>query len=101
MYYLPDKIFIIRPNISVQSAESHISLGLKEGFIDLNLNCKIVDNIKNIIDGNFRTLIIDDLCNYKSNFDLKHAKFLSKKGIVIALWVHWPISEDSKFYEFH
>ena len=101
MNILPEKIYIIRPNISVQSAESHISLGLMNGFLDLNLNCKILDNIKEITDGNERTLIIDDLSNYKSELDLSHAKFLSKKGLIIALWVHWPIYEDSKFYEFH
>ena len=101
MKKLPEKVFIIRPNISVQSAESHISLGLMNGFLDLDLNCEIIENIKDITYGNQRILIIDDLCNYKSDIDLKHAKRLSRKGIVIALWVHWPIFEDSKFYEFH
>lgn len=98
---LPEKIFIIRPNIAVQSAETHISLGLMNGFLDLNYNCKIIENIKDINFENQRILIIDDLCNYKSEFDLKYAKSLSKKGIIIALWVHWPIFEDSKFYQFH
>tara|TARA_B100000242_G_scaffold223288_1_gene164058 strand:+ start:1149 stop:2231 length:1083 start_codon:yes stop_codon:yes gene_type:complete len=97
----PEKIFIIRPNIDVQSAESHISLGLMNGFLELNLNCKIIDNIKKINDGNEKTLIIDDLSNYKSESVLNHAKFLSRKGLIIALWVHWPIYKDSKFYEFH
>lgn len=101
MNTFPEKIYIIRPNIDVQSAESHISLGLMNGFLELNLNCKIIDNIKKINDGNEKIFIIDDLSNYKSKSVLNHAKFLSKKGLIIALWVHWPIYNDSKFYEFH
>ena len=34
MNTFPEKIYIIRPNIDVQSAESHISLGLMNGFLE-------------------------------------------------------------------
>ena len=98
---LPEKILIIRPNITVQSAETHISLGLMNGFLEHNLNCKIIGNIQDINYANQRTLVIDDFCNYKSEIDLKHSKWIAKKGTIIDLWVNWPICKDSQFYQFH
>ena len=42
----PSKIYIIRPNIKVQAAESHISLGLMNGFLEIDIDCQIISGIK-------------------------------------------------------
>tara|TARA_Y100000589_G_scaffold176803_1_gene167630 strand:+ start:1431 stop:2528 length:1098 start_codon:yes stop_codon:yes gene_type:complete len=97
---LPSKIYIIRPNLKVQAAESHISNGLKDGFLDLKFNCKIINSLE-LIKEEENILIIDDLANYRSERNISYAKKLYEKGIIIALWVYWPIPKESKYYQLH
>ena len=68
----PSKIYIIRPNIKVQSAESHISLGLMNGFLELDINCQIISEIKFLPKKRENILIIDDLSNYRSEKDINN-----------------------------
>ena len=98
---IPKKVYIVRPHLTVQAAESHISKGLMDGFLELNINCKIIEGLQFLPEKNKNILIIDDLANYKSDFDINNALNLSKKGNVIALWVHWPILKESKYFNFH
>ncbi len=97
---LPSKIYIVRPNLKVQAAESHISNGLRDGFLEQNLNCEIINSLE-LIKQEENILIIDDLANYRSERNISCAEKLSQKGIVIALWVYWPILKESKYYSLH
>ena len=97
----PSKIFIIRPNIKVQAAESHISLGLMNGFLELDIDCKIISGINFLPKDRKNILIIDDLANYRSESDIKKISKISKEGAIVALWVHWPILRNSKYFDLH
>ena len=94
----PSKIYIIRPNIKVQAAESHISLGLMNGFLEIDLDCQIISGIKFLPKNRKNILIIDDLANYRSENDIKNISKISKEGAVVALWVHWPILKSAKYF---
>ncbi len=72
-----------------------------QGFHDLNKECKILDSLYLVPRHKKKILVIDDLANYKSKSDINHARELANDGIVIALWVYWPILKDSKFCELH
>ena len=96
----PSKIYIIRPNIKVQAAESHISIGLMNGFLELDIDCQIISGIKFLPRKRKNILIIDDLANYKSEKDIKNISKISKEGAVVALWVHWPL-QNSKYFDLH
>ena len=97
----PSKIYIIRPNIKVQAAESHISLGLMNGFLELDMDCQIISEIKFLPRNKKNILIIDDLANYRSEKDINNISEISEKGAVVALWVHWPILKSSKYFDLH
>ena len=97
----PSKIYIIRPNIKVQAAESHISLGLMNGFLELDIDCQIISGTKFLPRKRKNILIIDDLANYRSEKDIKNISKISKEGAVVALWVHWPILKNSKYFALH
>ena len=90
------KIFIIRKNIAVNSAESFISKGLKSGFKDLGLDCFIVSSTDEIDNKFEKILVIDDISNCTSYEEIEKRKKLSSKGIIIALWIHWPIKNQNK-----
>lgn len=94
----PAKVYIVRSNLNVQAAESHISAGLQKGFLDLEINCSIVDKLDLINEEEKDILVIDDLANYRSQENIEKAYNLSNKGVIIALWVHWPIIKNSKYY---
>tara|TARA_B100000242_G_scaffold217243_1_gene158732 strand:+ start:169 stop:1266 length:1098 start_codon:yes stop_codon:yes gene_type:complete len=97
----PSKIYIIRPNIKVQAAESHISLGLMNGFLEIDIDCQIISGIKFLPENRKNILIIDDLANYRSEEDIKTISNISKEGAVVALWVHWPILKSAKYFDLH
>ena len=97
----PSKIYIIRPNLKVQAAESHISLGLMNGFLENDMDCQIISGIKFLPKKRDNILIIDDLANYRSEKDIYNISEISKEGAVIALWVHWPILRSSKYFDLH
>ena len=85
-------VYIIRDNIHLNSAENLISKALQRGFINIGLNCYIVSSIEEINQLQSNIFIIDDLCNYKTFDDIEKLKNFKREGIVIALWIHWPIA---------
>ena len=40
----PAKVYIVRSNLNVQAAESHISAGLQKGFLDLEIMQDVLSN---------------------------------------------------------
>ncbi len=97
----PSKIYIVRPNIEVQAAESHISLGLMNGFLEIDTDCQIISGLEYLPKKRDNILIIDDLANYRSEHDIRNISQISKEGAVVALWVHWPILKNSKYFDLH
>ena len=85
------EIYVIRPNIYTNSAETFISKSLNQGFLSLGLKSNIISSVDEIKRGSKEIFIIDDLCNYKSIEEAQKIKKFNKKGVIIALWVHWPI----------
>jgi spore maturation protein CgeB len=98
-FKIPQKVYIVRSNLKVQAAESHISTGLMKGFLDLEIKCCIVDRLDLINEEEKDILVIDDLSNYRSEENIEKAYSLSKNGVIIALWVHWPILKNSKYFD--
>lgn len=86
-------VYLIRPNIEVNSAESFITLALKAGFENLGDTVYVLPHISLIPkDLAADTVVIDDLANFTQLSQLHQLRLLLQNKLAYFIWVHWPLA---------